>query len=234
MAAAVIFLTDLLYAQPVPPPQLNLILENFSELEGKFKSGRWNEALSLTKKISSAFDEILPELQRYIKADISNAFIPMMADLRRSIKEKDMESTELNYIKIQELFFAIMDNFQYKVPPVLSRIDKYISEAEVALNKKDFRRVVSEMDEVGDFFYKAEPLLKRKGADHKDVDEFKSIVREVRAAGETKKTKSARAGIKTLKKLLARFLKLFETPFDRGKKAKSTGRSDIQQRPQGR
>ena len=158
----------------------------------------------------------------------------MMADLRRSIKEKDMESAESHYIKIQELFLAIMDNFQYKVPPILSIIDKYITEAEDALKKNNFRRVVSEMDEVGDFFYKAELLLKGKGVHHKDINKFKTVVREVRAAGETGKAKSALAGIKTLKKLSARYMKLFETSYDRAKKVKSTGRSDIQQKPRGR
>jgi len=180
----------------------------------------------LTKKISAVFDQMLPQLQRHIEADITKAFIPMMADLRQSIKKKDMESAERDYIKIQELFLVIMDNFRYKVPPILTIIDKYISEAEGALKTNNFGRVVSEMDEVGDFFYKAEPLLKEKGAYHKDMDEFETIVREVRAAGEAGKTKSARAGIKKLKKLSATFMQLFETSSDRAQKAKSSGRSD--------
>ena len=208
-ALSVILSAGPLQAKPAPPRQLITIFDDFTELEENFRSGRWNKALESTDKILWTFTLVQPQLEENIKADIAPYFDSTLDGLRQAIMKKDVQETMARYVEMQEFFFVIMDNFDYKVPPILSIVDKYISEAGEALRHKDFSRVASEMQEVGDFFYRVEPLLREKGARFKDVEEFKGAVRQVRAAGDRRSEKTARAGIKALKKLSAKFLRLF-------------------------
>jgi len=208
-AASLIFAAEPVLRKPPPPPQLAAIFEDFSRLEANFKSGKWKDAIKATDRVYSTFAKILPQLKEHVLDDFIKEFSATMANLRNSLTKKDMQGAEEQYIRIQKLFLVIMGNYDYKVPPIMLIIDKYVFEAEQALEKKNFKRVVSEMDEVGDFFYMAEYLLRDKGAQFKDIVEFRRAVRVVRAAGEDKNSKEAEAGIKTLKALSDGFIRLF-------------------------
>ena len=102
-----------------------------------------------------------------------------------------------------------MDVYEYKTPPIIKIIDKYINEAMEALEKNDFTRVLSEMDEVDAFFEQAIKLLEKKGMSQKDHDDFHAAVKDVISSGKAKDGAKAEAGLKKLKKLSARFLTLF-------------------------
>jgi hypothetical protein len=208
-ALSIILSADLLHAKPAPPPRLAAIFDNLTELENEFKAGEWNKALKSTNKISSTFNEILPQLQKNINADITKTFLPMMANIKQSILKKDKKSIEEQYIAIEKLFLIIMENYEYTVSPIMLLVDRNISEAERAIKKNDFKRVVSEMDEVSEYFFRVESLLKEKGAKHEDIDEFKTTVREVREAGKAKNARVSRNGLKKLDKLSGTFLQLF-------------------------
>lgn len=208
-ALSIIFSADLLYAKPVPPPQLKAIFEKFTDLDDMFKAGQWDKALKSTDNISASFNRMLPQLKENIHGDISTAFNSMIANLKQSLRKKDEEDSEEQYIVMQEFFFAIMAHYEYKAPPIMSIIDKFISEAAGALKKNDFNKVVSEMDEVSSFFYREESLLSEHGANTKDIDEFKATAREIRSDVKAKKIKAANNGIKKLKELSVKFLQLF-------------------------
>ncbi len=199
-----------LHARPAPPEKLIKIFEYLSRLEENFKSEEWDEAIKVTNTISSAFKEVLPQLKKTFKVDILTTFNQRLRNLRQAIQEKNMEATEDNYIALQELLLTIMNNYEYKVPPVFVIINEYLEEAETALKKKDFKRVVSEMDEIGDFFYGANYLLKEKGVRRKDIEEFSMTIREVWAAGRTKDAIAVQNGITKLKKMSSTFLLLFD------------------------
>lgn len=208
-ALSIILSADLLYAKPLPPPQLKAIFEKFTDLDDTFKAGHWDKALKSADNIAASFNTILPQLTVSIKGDISTAFNSMVINLKQSLRKKDEEGSEEQYIVMQEFFFALMAHYDYKAPPIMSIIDKFIFEAAEALKKKDFNKVVSEMDEVSSFFYREETLLAEHGANTRDIDEFKAAARETRSAGKTRKAKAAYSGIKKLEKLSAKFLQLF-------------------------
>lgn len=204
-----VFAADLAFAKPVPPKKLEGMFAEFSELEGKFKSGKWNEAKAALEEIAESFGKIAPELKKNVKGTIVNDFDFILSNLRKSIAEKNLERSEKNYIALQSLFFEIMDVYGYKVPPIIKIIDKYINEAAEALEKNDFTRVLSEMDEVDAFFEKAKKILEKKGITQKDHDDFHNAVKDVTAAGKAKDGSKAEAGLKKLKRLSAKFLSLF-------------------------
>jgi hypothetical protein len=102
-----------------------------------------------------------------------------------------------------------MENYEYTVSPIMLLVDRNITEAERAIKRNDFKRVVSEMDEVSEYFFRVESLLKEKGAKREDIDEFKTTVREVREAGKAKNAKVSWTGLKKLDRLSGKFLQLF-------------------------
>ncbi len=206
----IFFPAGLLYAKPAPPEKLIKIFEYVSRLEEDFKSGEWDEANKVTNTISSAFKEVLPQLKKTFKVDILKTFNERLSNLRQAIQKKNMEAAEDNYIALQELILTIMNNYEYKVPPVFVIINKYLQEAETALKKKDFKRVVSEMHEIGDFFYGSNYLLREKGVRHKDIEEFSATIREVWAAGRAKDATTVQNGITKLKKMSSTFLMTFD------------------------
>ncbi|OGW50166.1 MAG: hypothetical protein A2Z50_04060 [Nitrospirae bacterium RBG_19FT_COMBO_42_15] len=203
------FFADNAFAKPAPPKKLEGMFGEFSELEGKFKSGKWNEAKATLEEISESFGKMVTELKKNVKGTIVNDFEFILNNLKKSLAEKNLERSEKNYIALQKLFFEIMDVYEYKTPPIIKIIDKYINEAMEALEKNDFTRVLSEMDEVDAFFEQAIKLLEKKGMSQKDHDDFHAAVKDVISSGKAKDGAKAEAGLKKLKKLSARFLTLF-------------------------
>lgn len=203
------FSIELAFAKPAPPKKLEGMFAEFSELEGKFKSGKWNEAKATLEEVAESFGKIAPELKKNVKGTIVNDFDFILNNLRKSITGKNLERSEKNYIALQSLFFEIMDVYEYKTPPIIKIVDKYIGEAAEALEKNDFTRVLSEMDEVDAFFEKAKKMLEKKGISQKDHNDFHNAVKDVISAGKAKDSAKAEAGLKKLKKLSAKFLSLF-------------------------
>ena len=199
----------LLYAAPAPPEKLIGMFERFSLLEEKFKSGKWDEAIKSTSSIASEFKEMLPQLKKTLRGDIATTFDSTLIKLKQALEKKDLEATEACYIDIQNFLFVIMGNYEYKVPPILFIINKYILEAEYALKKRNFKRVESEMEEIGNFMYRGGSILKEKGVKHADIEEFRETIRKIRAAGEVEDVRAAQNGINTLKEMSSMFLRLF-------------------------
>lgn len=193
----------------VPPPRLMDIFQNLSSVEAKFKTGRWHDAIEATTGVLTTYKEILPELKKTVKVDIEADFTSRLMGLRQSLEKKDLRQAERNYIDLHKMIFALLDNYEFKVPPIMMIIDKYIDEAREAAEKRDFKRVVSEMNEVEDFFYQAGQDLSGQHASLVDIEEFKSTVREVREAGKTGSKPKVLSGVAKLKMLSARFIKLF-------------------------
>jgi hypothetical protein len=194
----------------VPPPKLIVLFEDFSKLEAKFKSNRWSEALNATDELKKTFGKLLPELKKTVNLNVEKDFDARLTELRSAIKRKDAKATETAYIEMHRLVFALMDNFIYPVPPVLTIVDKYIGEAAEAEQLNDYARVASEMEEIDDFFFQAGPELMEKHARAIDTEEFKSAARDVRAAGIAHDKEKIRAGIATMKRLSAGFITLYQ------------------------
>jgi hypothetical protein len=207
--ASFIFAANLVPKKPAPPPHLAVIFDIFFKVEDDFESGNWNAALKATYKVDSTFRKMLPELNKQVLNALLEDFSAALSNLRHSLKNKDMRGAEEKFVEIESLFLTIMDNYEYKISPTMLLIDKYISVAEQALRKKNFGWVAEEMTEIGDFIYREESRLRNEGVPYEDIEKFKRAVREVRAAGEAKSSKKAKAGIRTLKALSARFLQLY-------------------------
>lgn len=204
---------DLSQAKPVPPPQLMALFRDFSAFEAQFKASQWSAALKSVDNISLAFSKLAPLLKKNINADIEGGFASIMAKLRKSVVNKDEESSNTFYIEIQKFIFTLMDNYSYKTSPVVIVIKKYIAEAEEALAQNDFKRVVSEIDEIDGFMHFIELFLSDKHSTvhkssngaapiKKDVEGLQSNIREIRAAAQAKQKQAVKNELRALKNRL--------------------------------
>jgi hypothetical protein len=144
-----------LYAQRMqPPPVLIEIIEEFSKMESKFENKKWHEA-------SDTLAAIKEKIEQLKMADANQLDFNKVIDrLKLAFEKKDIKTTENNYIQLQQMLFLYSDNFDYKIPPIISIMNKYINdEAAEALEKNDYDEVYSEMREVGSFFRNSRALL---------------------------------------------------------------------------
>ncbi len=189
------------------------LFKDFSAFEAKFKAAQWNAALKSADDISVAFGKLAPLLKKNINADVEGGFATIMAKLRKSVANKDEEASNTFYIEIQKFIFTLMDNYDYKTPPVLIVISKYLSEAEEALSQNDFKRVMSEIDEIDGLTFFIELFLSDEhSAVHKqstgatpikkDLDGLRSNIREIRAATQAKQKQAVKNDLHALKKRL--------------------------------
>ncbi len=190
--------------------ELDEILVEMAEFEENYEKGQWQQAQKSVEKINWELRGFFEKIQRDDLAQEKKMLSKNIYNLRNSIREKNTEQTEINYIRFQKRFFRFMENFDYEVHPVLSIIDKYINEEAVeAAAEKDFDNVVSEMREVGNLIKLAQPLLKDKGFTEKEFADFRSKIVAVIKAGKEKDAKQVNEKLKEVQEAYKLIMGLF-------------------------
>jgi len=191
-----------------PPPQLTSIFMDFAEFEAAFKNGKWDDAQEATGKISDKFNQMLPQLKREIKGDSEKTFQGIMDSLNHSVNKRDKDKTQTLFIELHKFVLTLISNYAYKTPPIFIIINKYIAEAEEALEKKRYDRVLSEVEEITFLFYFAESHLENRDTRRKQIGEIISKLNEIRGAAQNKKSEAAKRGLISLKKMLSALVRL--------------------------
>jgi len=186
-----------------PPQELTLIFEDFSAFEISFKSSDWEKAQKSFDKIDATFKKMLPQLEKEIGGNIVEAYYDISSHLEKSVKQRDLDATSTFYIQLHKCIFTLINRYEYKTPPVIIIIDKYIDEAQEALEEKRYSRVASEMEEILYLFYFVEQYLDNKDAKRQELRAIKAKIEEIMMAAQNKKGKPAKIGIKSLKKMLS-------------------------------
>lgn len=191
-----------------PPAQLTGIFMDFAEFEAAFKSDKWSEAQEAIGKISAKFNQMLPQLKKDIKGDPEKTFQGIIGSLNQSVKKQDNEKAQRHFIELHRFVLSLISNYNYRTPPIFIIINKYIGEAEEALEKKKYDRVISEVEEISFLFSFAESHLENRDTRRKQIEEIKSKLQEIKGAAQYKKSDQARVGIKSLKKMLSDLIRI--------------------------
>lgn len=191
-----------------PPPQLTSVFMDFSVFEAAFKNDKWSDAQSAVGKISDKFNLMLPQLKREIKGDPEKVFQGIMDGLNQSVQKQDKEKTGKLFIDLHTFTLSVINNYEYKIPPVFIIINKYIAEAEEALENKKYDRVLSEVEEITSLFSFAENHFDNLDSRQAQVNNIKLKLRDIKSAARNKKSDSVKSGIKSLKKMLSELLRL--------------------------
>jgi hypothetical protein len=207
-ALCTLFYTSQSHAKlPSPPAQLTGIFMDFAEFEAAFKNDKWEDARRATAKISEKFNQMLPQLKNEIKSDPEKTFQGIISNISQSVKSQDKDKTEKLFIELHKFVLSLISNYNYKTPPIFIIINKYIAEAEEALEKKRYDRVISEVEEITFLFTFAENHLESRDTRRKQIEEIRVKLREINSAATYKKSDAVKSGIKTLKKMLSDFIK---------------------------
>ncbi len=214
-AVAAVFMTFALFTAAQshaklssPPPQLTGIFMDFAEFEAAFKSGNWKEAQEATGKIRGKFNQMLPQLKKDIKGNPEKTFLGIMAGLNQSVKNQDKGTTQKLFIDMHKYVLTLISNYDYKTPPIFIIINKYIKEAEEALEQKKYDRVLSEVEEITFLFSFAESHLESRDTRRKQIDDIKAQLLEIKSAAQFKKGEPVKNGFKTLKKMLSELIRI--------------------------
>jgi hypothetical protein len=186
-----------------PPSQLTGVFVDFSVFEAAFKNDKWDDAQGAAGRISDKFNQMLPQLKREIKGDPEKTFRAIMSGLSQSVYKHDKEKTEKYFIDLHTFTLSLIRNYEYKISPVFIIINKYIAEAEEALEIKRYDRVLSEVDEIASLLSFAEDHFDCRDTRRTQFDEIELRLREIKSAAQNKKSDSVKTGIKSLKKMLS-------------------------------
>lgn len=199
-------------ARPAPPKELDQLFNYFMRLENAYESGRWEKALALADEISGRFANVMPELEKEVKLDVTGSFIFIMNHLKGAIISRNVEDTHKYFVVLQMLIFHIMDRYEYSVPPVLSIIRQYIDEASGARAEGDLFEVEREVNEIEVLFSKVEEQLETKGVDGEDIRAFRKELRDIRVLVQKGKIKEVAGHIDALRSLCGTFIERFQQP----------------------
>ncbi|MFZ4859999.1 MAG: hypothetical protein ACOYL3_26850 [Desulfuromonadaceae bacterium] len=193
---------------PSPPPQLTGIFMDFSLFEAAFKNDRWDEAQAATGRINDKFIQMLPQLKREIKGNPEKTFQTIKDSLNRSVLKHDKEKTQKLFIDLHTFTLSLIRNYEYKIPPVFIIINKYIAEAEEALENKRYDRVMSEVEEITSLFSFAENHFDNREIRRMQIDDIRLKLQEIKSSAQNKKSDSVKSGIISFKRMLSELLRL--------------------------
>ena len=197
-------------AKPLPPSNLTDIFGEFSELEEKFESGNWDEALEELKEVREEFKKIAPQLNEAGSiTEVAGKMSLVFDTLEKALTQKNEEKTETLYIALQKMFFKLLDGFDYKVPPALQIVDKYVDEAKEALEEGKIDKVLSEVNEIDEFFEDLEERLRAQNVSEDKLNEFKKGIIDVKRSGKSGDKDGVAAGLRKLDNLTKTFIAAF-------------------------
>lgn len=189
-----------------PPPQLTIIFDDMSAFEAAFKSGNWDKARSAAGRIDKTFNQMLPQLKRDLNDNTEKTYSEIINKIKLSTDNKTADITQIHFIELHYFIFSIISKYEYKTPPVLTIINKYIAETEEAIKVGNYTRVVSEMDEIISMFSFVENHMLRTDSMRRDAGDIKGKLKEIRLAGLNKQNDAVKNGISSLKTMLAALL----------------------------
>jgi hypothetical protein len=173
-------------------------------MESHFEAHRWHLAQLALREIGEKIEQL------GISDTNQDDFSKIFDSLTTSLNNKDIQTTENNYISLQTMLFRFAEDFAYDIPPILIIMDKYINdEAAQALKNNDLDEVYSEMREVGSFFRIAKKILAKKGVDEESLTHFKKTLVEVQMKCIAKETSLAKSSFTELQKVFGTFLSLY-------------------------
>jgi len=186
-------------AKEKPVPGVMEMFNNFNELEESFRKAKWDEAMTITKKVEADYLKLVPSLKNTVDAKTIQKFTFLIGSFKKKIEEKDSEAIEKHFVNLQSLFLDIMDLYAYDKPPALLIAARYVGEAAEALEKADFDDVGDEMDEIMGFKDRITKALTGMGG---APQAFFDLVEKVEKKAKAKDKEGSEAALAELKAFL--------------------------------
>ncbi len=161
-----------LFAQNLPPEEVEGIIQDMVVLEKYYEMKQWDKARVKANMIDNNILKVLVETELEAPS-LEKALVR----LKGSLLEANHKKAQVNYILFQKHFVTFLNNFYYEVHPILRMIERsVIAESDLAMSNKDYSDVVAEMAEAGNLIKHAKPILIAKGVSEEELAKFSSSV----------------------------------------------------------
>jgi len=204
-----IFLFETASAKETPPEEVVEMFSILSTVEEHFEKKEYDEAQKHMLHGKETLKKILPILEKKSRQSDLNNFKESYIKLYENIKYYDTDLLQKSYIELNEHFIKLIDIYEFKVPPFLSRIDSYLKESLEALEKEDYQNITNELDEIAVLFNDFSNKLAEKGAAAKELEAFTSSIATANTMIVSKNNVAIKKELEELRQLTDKFIKLF-------------------------
>ena len=167
-----------------PLPGLMDMFTNFLNLEEQYRSNEWNEATGVVSKIEGDYLSLVGSMKGTVDTKLIQKFGFLIKNLKSKLAAKDLDGTEQSTQLLMDLFFQMMDFYDYPNPPALIVMDRYLHEAHEESEEGHLEHTVEGMEQ----FLAMQGVLTKgfaeKGLSEHDINEFFALVAEIKTQAE--------------------------------------------------
>lgn len=193
-------------AKEKPLPRVMAMFENFNELEENFRSGHWEEAMTVVKKVEADYKILVGEVKGTVEEKTIQKFGFLIASVKKGLGGKNGEELEKPYVNLQTLFLDIMELYDYESPPVLIIVSRYLNEAQEALEKGEFAAAAGELGEIRGFKARSAKAILGKGGSEAEVKALEELAASVEAKAKAKDKPGAEEGLGQMKSMIGKYV----------------------------
>lgn len=193
-------------AKPTPPANLMKIFALFIEGEEYVEESDWGKLQTWLTTIDKQHQQVHPELVKALPADERAELDQLeesMVELRAVIASKQQDPTHDQFLKVHKAFIALLDDFDYKMPPLMFLIANDINELLEAVEENEIDEANNEMIEVETFYGQAVPALRTRKLPEKMISDFQAQLMNCNAALTANKLEKFETEVKKLQHLFA-------------------------------
>ena len=207
---ALLLLSTTAAAKPQPHPELIQLLEMLSEFETGFESDNWDGArrtlAEITEKLQAQAD--------YAEKDDVNPkavdFSPVVGKLSLAVQEQNKEKTQKLFLLFQQVLLSFVDQFDYKVHPMIMLMGKYISKDVVkAAETRNFIEAKNELREIAAFNQKARKIFLEHGISKDKLIAFSDQISAAFSACEEENIGRLDKSLENMRRIFKSFLENF-------------------------
>lgn len=190
-------------AKPVPPPNLMKVFTIFLQGEELVEENDWVGLDKWIGEINTQFQEMRPVLAKESGTEELGKFEKVLSELRSAGRNKKHDPAHDKFIETHRAFIDFLDEFEFKVPPLVFLVQNDFKEALESLNNGDMDEVSDELKDIELFYSKAIPELRARQISNVMIDDFKTQFGHCKNMLSTGNRKALATELAQLQQLLA-------------------------------
>jgi hypothetical protein len=146
-------------------------VESLWLVEVGFESDAWDKAGASLDDLSTDFRAAIPTLDKS-RAEAIKTTQQQFDAMTAAIARKDKEQAEEDFSALQVSLFALMDDYDFAIHPLLYSAKDFLMEALEAIEKGNLEQTGSELREVKRLLRQTRGVLAKRGAPGNEVEAF--------------------------------------------------------------
>jgi len=193
-------------AKPVPPPNLMKIFALFIEGEEYVEDSDWKKLQDWLDEINKQHLQIHPLLLKALPADEREELDKLetaMAALRTDLQKREHDTVHSRFLEMHEAFVELLDDFDYKMPPLMFLVANDINEIKEAVEDNEMQEAADELREVEIFYAQVVPTLRERKLPESMITDFQTQLIRCKTAVEQNKTNQLQTEVGALQQLFS-------------------------------